>query len=194
MSDGGGRIGLVDGSAENDSRTFQVVLDPEVVIQLDELVAVATDLPDGRQVTHYGIVTEMRSRFEGADLPSDTGRVVDRTLPAEHVRRAEVRVLRVVPELFVAPHAGAAATRAVGAHRTASLFEDEMTRGKLPVAWIWAALRSTPTCASSTAAPAATSRSPASRASPPRPPMRSSSSTSSWRPSRHGPAGRPGRT
>ena len=128
-----GRIGLVDGSVESDSRTFHVVLDPEVVIQLDELVAVATDLPGGRQVTHYGIVTELRSRFEGADLPSDTGRVVDRTLPAEHVRRAEVRVLRVVPELFVAPHAGAAATRAVGTHRTAALFEDEMTRGKLPV-------------------------------------------------------------
>ena len=133
MSGDGGRIGLVDGSVENDSRTFQVVLDSDAVIQLDELVAVTTDLPDGRQVTHYGIVTELRSRFEGADLPSDTGRVVGRTLPAEHVRRAEVRVLRVVPELFVAPHAGAPAARAAGPHRETALFEDEMTRGKLPV-------------------------------------------------------------
>ena len=133
MSDDGGRIGLVDGSVESDSRTFQVVLDPDVVIQLDELLAVTTDLPDGRQVTHYGIVTELRSRFEGADLPSDTGRVVGRTLPAEHVRRAEVRVLRVVPELFVAPHAGAPAARAAGPHRAIALFEDEMIRGKLPV-------------------------------------------------------------
>ncbi len=129
----GGRIGLVDGSVESDSRTFHVVIEPEVLIQLDELVAVETDLPGGAPVTHYGIVTELRSRFEGADLPSDTGRVVDRTLPAEHVRRAEVRVLRVVPELFVAPHAGSVATRAVGAHRAIALFEDEMTRGKLPV-------------------------------------------------------------
>ena len=129
----GARIGLVDGSVESDSRTFHVVLDPDVVIQLDELLAVTTDLPDGRQVTHYGIVTELRSRFEGADLPSDTGRVVDSTLPAEHVRRAEVRVLRVVPELFVAPHAGAPAARAAGPHRAIALFEDEMTRGKLPV-------------------------------------------------------------
>ena len=129
----GGRIGLVDGSVESDSRTFHVVIEPEVLIQLDELVAVETDLPGGAPVTHYGIVTELRSRFEGADLPSDTGRVVDRTLPAEHVRRAEVRVLRVVPELFVAPHAGSVATRAVGAHRSIALFEDEMTRGKLPV-------------------------------------------------------------
>ena len=133
MSGDGGRIGLVDGSVDSDSRTFHVVLDPDVVIQLDELLAVTTDLPGGKQVTHYGIVTELRSRFEGADLPSDTGRVVGRTLPAEHVRRAEVRVLRVHPELFVAPHAGAPAARAVGKHRTAALFEDEMTRGKLPV-------------------------------------------------------------
>ena len=133
MSGDGGRIGLVDGSVESDSRTFHVVLDAETLIQLDELVAVTTELPGGATVTHYGIVTELRSRFEGADLPSDTGRVVDRTLPAEHVRRAEVRVLRVVPELFVAPHAGSPATRAAGEHRTVALFEDEMTRGKLPV-------------------------------------------------------------
>ena len=128
-----GQIGLVDGSVESDSRTFHVVLDREVVVQLDELVAVTTELPDGSVVTHYGIVTELRSRFEGADLPSDTGRVVDQTLPAEHIRRAEVRVLRVVPELFVAPHAGAVTVRATGQHRVRALFEDEMTRGMLPV-------------------------------------------------------------
>ncbi len=128
-----GRIGLVDGSVESDSRTFQVVLDGEALVQLDELVAVTTVLPGGDRVVHYGIVTELRSRFEGADLPSDTVRVVGNTLPAEHVRRAEIRVLRVVPELFVAPHAGAEVERAVGAHRERALFEDEMTRGMLPL-------------------------------------------------------------
>ena len=133
MSDDLMRIGLVDGSVDSNSRTFHVVLDAATVIQLDELVAVSTELPDGRVVTHYGIVTELLSRFEGADLPSDTGRVIDRTLPAELVRRAEVRVLRVVPELFLAPHAGAVVARAAGPHRIVALFEDEMTRGKLPL-------------------------------------------------------------
>ncbi len=126
-------IGLVDGSVDSDSRVFHVVLEPDALVQLDELVAVTTPLPGGRSVTHYGIVTELRSRLEGADLPSDTQRVADRTLPAEHVRRAEVRVLRVVPEIFVAPHAGASVERAVGDHRRTALFEDEMTRGMLPV-------------------------------------------------------------
>ena len=135
MSNGNGlpRIGLVDGSVDSNSRTFYVVLEAETVIQLDELVTVTTELPDRREVTHYGIVTELLSRFEGADLPSDTGRVIDLTLPAELVRRAEVRVLRVVPELFLAPHAGAVVTRAAGHHRAVALFEDEMTRGKLPL-------------------------------------------------------------
>ena len=133
MTDAQHRIGLVDGSTDSDSRTFHVVLDPEAVVQLDDLVAVATELPNGRRVTHYGIVTELRSRLEGAEFPSDTARFADRTLPAEHVRRAEVRVLRVVPEFFVSPHAGSPVVRATGEDREQALFEDEMKRGKLPL-------------------------------------------------------------
>ena len=125
------RIGLVDGSTDSDSRTFHVVLDSDTVVQLDDLVAVATELPGGDQVTHYGIVTELFSRLEGAEYPSDTGRFADNTLPAEHVRRAEVRVLRVVPERFVSPHAGSSVVAAVGEDRALALFEDEMKRGKL---------------------------------------------------------------
>ena len=56
-------IGLIDGSVETDSRRFYVVLDDEAVVQLDEIVAVTTGLPDDRRVTHYGIVTELLSRF-----------------------------------------------------------------------------------------------------------------------------------
>ena len=132
------RIGLVDGSRGSNSRDFRIVLDAEAHIQLDELVAVRTALPAGAdsargQVTHYGIVTELSSSFEGADLPSDTARVVDRTMPAEHIRIAEARVLRVVPELFVAPGAGAEALKARGSDRKIALFEDEMKKGMLPV-------------------------------------------------------------
>ncbi len=133
MSEGQARIGLVDGSTDSDSRRFFLVLEADALVQLDELVTVTTPLPGGEQVTHYGIVTEITSRLEGADFPSDTTRFADRTLPAEHVRRAEVRVLRVVPELFVSPHAGTPAHRAHGDHRKRALFEDEMTRGMLPV-------------------------------------------------------------
>ncbi len=126
-------VGLVDGSTESSSRTFYVVLEENAVVQLDELLSVTTVLADGRELTHYSIVTELSSRFEGADFPSDTARVVDSTLPAEHVRRAQARVLRVAPEVFVAPQAGAPVLRASGHHRELALFEDEMSHGKLPI-------------------------------------------------------------
>jgi uncharacterized protein len=126
------RIGLVDGSEESDSRTFHVVLEPTAVVQLDDLLAVVTDLPDGTTVVHYGIVTELLSRLEGAELASDTARVADRLLPAELVRRAEVRSLRTVPERFVAPHAGSVVIRATGEHRRLGLFEDQMEE-RLPI-------------------------------------------------------------
>jgi hypothetical protein len=125
-------VGLVDGSCDTDSRTVTVVLAAEQVVQLDELVAIATTLADGTEVTHYGIVTELRTRLEGADLPSDTVRVADRIVPAQLVRRAEVRLLRTMPEVFVAPDAGSTVTRAAGAHRAAALFEDQMD-AMLPV-------------------------------------------------------------
>ena len=127
------RIGLIDGSTDSNSRTFHVVLDDDALVQLDELVAVSTKLPGGGTITHYGIVTELYSRFEGAEMPSDTARVMDSTLPAEHIRRAEVSVLRVQPERFVAPHAGTTVYRAHDEHRSIALFEDEMKHGKLPI-------------------------------------------------------------
>ena len=133
MNAGNTHVGLVDGAVDSSSRSFSVVLDANAVVQLDELLSVTTVLADGREITHYGIVTELTSRFEGADFSSDTNRVVAGALPAEHVRRAEVQVLRVVPEVFVSPHAGAIAERVHGVHRQRALFEDEMTHGKLPL-------------------------------------------------------------
>jgi hypothetical protein len=125
-------IGLVDGSSDTDSRTVQVVLTDDAVVQLDDVVAIGATLPDGTDVMHYGIVTELRCRLEGVEMPSDTARFASHQLPAEKVRRAEVRLLRTIPELFVAPDSGSPVVRATGAHRAKALFEDEMTQ-KLPV-------------------------------------------------------------
>lgn len=125
-------IGLVDGSVDASSRRLFIVLADQAVVQLDELIAIPTSLPDGREVTHYGIVTELFSRLEGAQFPSDTARVADRILPAQHVRRAEVTLLRTHPELFVTPNAGARVLRATGDHRRFALFEDQMDE-RLPI-------------------------------------------------------------
>lgn len=123
------RIGLVDGSVEASTRRFSVVLDDDAVAQLDDLVSTTQTLPDGRLVTHYGIVVEGTSSIEGADFASDTARIArDRTMPGVTSRRVEVQVLRTVPELWLAPAPGAAVAQAIAEHREQALFLDQMER------------------------------------------------------------------
>ena len=101
------RVGLVDGSVQASTRRFTVVLDEDAVVQLDELVATSQELPDGRELTHYGIVVEGTSAIEGAELASDTQRIAHaRTMPGVTARRVEVQVLRTNPELWLAPGPG----------------------------------------------------------------------------------------
>src|SRR5205823_13617941 len=81
------RVGLVDGSVQASTRRFTVVLDEDAVVQLDELVATSQELPDGRELTHYGIVVEGTSAIEGAELASDTQRIAHaRTMPGVTAR------------------------------------------------------------------------------------------------------------
>ena len=75
-------LGLVDGSVAASTRRFHVVLDDDAVAQLDDLVATGQTLPDGTELTHYGIVVEGLGEIEGAELPSDTHRIsAARTMP-----------------------------------------------------------------------------------------------------------------
>ena len=120
-------IGLVDGSLPSTSRRFHVILEPDAVVQLDELLSVHQRLADGRAVTHHGIVVEGTGQIEGAELGSDTRRITaDHTLPGETSRRVEVQVLRTVPELWLPPEPGAVVHRARGADRDSALFRDQM--------------------------------------------------------------------
>jgi hypothetical protein len=126
-------LGLVDGAVDASTRRFSLLLDERAIVQLDDLVAVTQELPDGRLLTHYGIVVEGFGRIEGASLSTDTRRIAgDRTMPGEEIRRVEVQVLRTVPELWLPPRPGTPAVSASGAHRERALFLDQMER-KLPV-------------------------------------------------------------
>ena len=126
------RVGLIDGSVEADSRRFAVVLDPDAVVQLDELLVTSQALPDGRTVAHYGIVVESRRHIEGASFASDTVRIDAQTMPGEAARRVDVQVLRTDPELWLAPEPGMVVRRAAGVDRERALFLDQMNQ-PLPV-------------------------------------------------------------
>jgi uncharacterized protein len=126
-------IGLVDGSVPATTRRFHVVLAGDAVVQLDDIVVLIQELPNGESLRHYGIVVEGSGIIEGAQFPSDTDRIAGKgTMPGISSRRVEVQVLRTVPEKWIAPSPGAAVSAVSGADRDAALFLDQMSE-MLPI-------------------------------------------------------------
>ena len=120
-------VGIVLGHQAASSQTFAVGLSDGESLEVDDLVAVTTPDPRG-DVTTFGIVAESYAQLEGASLPSDTGVIAAGEMPGELVRTAEVQVVRVDPERWIAPHPGLPVRRARGMERAMALYEDTMTR------------------------------------------------------------------
>jgi hypothetical protein len=100
-------LGLVDGSTAATTRRFRVILAEDAVVQLDDLIITRQILPNGTEVTHYGIVVEAEGNIEGAQLPSDTHRIAGtQTMPGITVRTVTVNILRASPELWCLPLQG----------------------------------------------------------------------------------------
>jgi hypothetical protein len=120
---------LVDGSQEANTSRLHVVLDETATVELDELVTISQTLPDGSELTHFGIVVEVRGHLEGAELSSDTKRITGtKTMPGETTRTAEIQVLRTLPERWLPPEPGALVSPARGVAREQALFLDQMER------------------------------------------------------------------
>ena len=128
-------IGKVIGTAPSrDARPleFWIGVAKEQFVQLDDVVAVATLLPDGREVTLYGIVDDVRASYEGAKFDSDVFLVKDGVLPVNISTVAHVAVTRVEDadgrEVFVPPLPGQPVHLAEGEVRDKALFFDSMQR------------------------------------------------------------------
>jgi hypothetical protein len=111
---------------------FWVAVEEGQYLQLDDVVEVATPLPDGTEVRLFGVVDLVRARHEGARFDSDVFLVEKGVLPATVAQAAHVRVTRVEPEVFVPPRPGVEARRATGLRRDQALFFDGMER-KVPI-------------------------------------------------------------
>ena len=120
-------VGVVLGHQAATSQTFAVGIAEGSSLEVDDLVAVTTPDPGG-SVTTYGIVAESYAQLEGASLPSDTAVIAAGQMPGELVRTAEVQVVRVEPERWIAAHPGLPVRRAAGADRAKALYEDTMER------------------------------------------------------------------
>lgn len=129
--DTGPAVGRVIGTEPATPLEFWVAVAPGEYLQLDDVVALERELPDGQWVRVYGIVSQVRARHEGAHFDSDVFLVAEGVLPAEVSEAAQVQATRFEPELFVPPLPGAEVRRATGAERDEALFFDGMAR-KLP--------------------------------------------------------------
>jgi DNA helicase HerA-like ATPase len=117
-------VARVLGTEDATPLEFWVALQPGSFLQLDDLVALRRRLPDGRDVRIFGIVTQVRTRHEGARFDSDVFLIEDGILPAEVSESAKVLATRFEPEVFVPPWPGEAVYRASGEERDLALYAD----------------------------------------------------------------------
>jgi len=122
-------IGKVLGTFDAEPLNFWVAVQPDQLVQLDDVVMLRRELPGtGGTVSVYGIVDQMVARHEGAKLESDVFLASDGILPLTHAIKAHITVTRVEPEIFVPPLPGQSVYRAEGADRDQALFFDAMKK------------------------------------------------------------------
>jgi DNA helicase HerA-like ATPase len=120
--------GVVLGSVDATPLEFWIGVGAGQSVQLDDLVMVETELPNGESVRFYGVVDLVRKKYEGMVFDSDAFRAVAGTLPVDVSYAAHVQVTRVEPEIYVPPHPGDVAEVVRGAAFQRALSFDQMER------------------------------------------------------------------
>jgi uncharacterized protein len=124
-------VGRVLGTQDSTPLDFWVGLSEGNYLQLDDVVATERTPPGGETVSIYGVVSQVRARYEGARFDSDVFLIEDGILPGEVTEAAQVTLTRVEPEVFVPPLPGAIVRKAEGKERDQALYFDSMEK-KLP--------------------------------------------------------------
>lgn len=127
-------VGWVDASVDATTQVARVLISDQVDVALDTFVVTAQRLADGEVLFHYGLVSEVLGRVEGAETSTDTARLAAATLPGQRFRAAEVHWIRTHPERYLPPASGAPVWVAADVHRRRALFLDKMADGEaLPI-------------------------------------------------------------
>ncbi len=121
-------IGMVLGTEDATPLQFWFGVLDGCKVQLDDLVVVAVEDPSGsgEQVTFYGVVDEVRRRFEGVQFDGDTELVSSGLMPANIAYAAHVLVTRVEPEDYIPPGPGDHVRLATGEALGKALYLDSM--------------------------------------------------------------------
>jgi DNA helicase HerA-like ATPase len=121
-----GRVGMVLGTQDATPLDFWVGIDQGSYLQLDDVVAVTTQVPGAGALRISGVVDMVRARHEGSRFDSDVFLAAEGLLPVQTARAAHVVSTRFEPELYVPPLPGDAVVRVAGADRDQALYFDQM--------------------------------------------------------------------
>jgi len=99
-------VGRVIGTEDSTPLLFSVALAQDSYLQLDDVVVTVRAVPGVGPVMTSGVVTQVRSRHEGANFGSDVFLIADGVLPAQVQEIAEVTTTRVEPECYVPSRPG----------------------------------------------------------------------------------------
>ncbi len=121
-------IGMVLGTQDATPLNFWVAVTTGVKVQLDDILHIEVKDPanEGSLVRFYGIVDEVRRRFEGVQFDGDTELVASGLMPANITYNAHVIVTRVEPEDFIPPAPGDKVFMASGEFLEKALYLDNM--------------------------------------------------------------------
>lgn len=126
-------IGLVLGTEDATPVSFWFAVSPGSRARLDDVVTLTTADPagEGRGVTFYGVIDQVRRRHEGVQFDSDTELVAQGLMPAEVSYAAHVLVTRLDPEEYIPPLPGDQVYLAQGEALEMALYVDGMS-SRLP--------------------------------------------------------------
>jgi uncharacterized protein len=121
-------IGMILGTEDATPLQFWFAVNDKTKVQLDDIVYIAVPDPtqNGEAVRFYGVVDEVRRRYEGVQFEGDTELVVQGLMPASITYAAHVLVTRVEPEDFIPPAPGDVVYMAQGASLEKALYLDNM--------------------------------------------------------------------
>lgn len=133
MSSDNNPIGRVLGTEDATPVSFWFSVGAGQRARLDDVVTLTTADPagQGRDITYYGVIDQVRRRHEGVQFEGDTELVAQGLMPAEVSYAAHVIVTRLEPEEFLPPKPGDAVHLAQGEALEKALYVDGMA-ARLP--------------------------------------------------------------
>lgn len=121
-------LGMVLGTEDATPLQFWFAVQAGCKVQLDDIIYAAIPDPtgDGSSIMFYGVVDEVRRRYEGVQFDGDTELVAQGLMPANIAYAAHVLVTRVEPEEFIPPAPGDIVFAAQGETLEKALYLDNM--------------------------------------------------------------------